>query len=78
MDFVEKLEYLDWLISRGASGTAEELAKKLRVSPRSIFNYIRWMKERGAPIEFSKQRNSYFYTRNVKFIVTFQSKDKPE
>lgn len=77
MDFIKKVEYLDWLIRQGSSGTAEELAEKLNVSPRSIFYYIRWMKEHGAPIEFSRQRNSYIYTSDVEFIATFQSRSKP-
>lgn len=78
MDFIKKVEYLDWLIRQGSTGTAEQLAEKLKVSPRSVFYYIKWMKEHGAPIAYSRQTRSYIYTKEVEFIATFKSKDQSQ
>jgi transcriptional antiterminator len=53
---------MDEYIDKNSSGSPEVFAKKMGMTKRSVYNYIRYMKEElGAPIQFSKVRNSYVY-----------------
>lgn len=62
---IEKIERMDLLIRTKSTGKPEEFARKLGLSPRSLFNYINFMRDHlGAPIEFSKEDESYYYTKN--------------
>jgi biotin operon repressor len=55
------MERMDNLIHRKGTGTAEELADRLGICRRSVFNYFDKLRERGAEIEFCFEKNSYFY-----------------
>lgn len=59
---IRKIILMDKYITKNGSGNPEEFAEKLGMTKRSVYNYIRFMKEElGAPIQFSKVRNSYVY-----------------
>lgn len=59
---------MDEYISKNSSGCPDEFAKKMGMTKRSVYNYIRFMKEElGAPIQFSKVRNSYVYVEDGGF-----------
>ncbi|MTI26467.1 HTH domain-containing protein [Fulvivirga kasyanovii] len=73
MNFIEKIERLDLKIREGSTGNAAQLAKKLGTSKRSVFNYLKWMKDNGAPITYSRIRKSYIYEHDVEFVATFVS-----
>lgn len=46
------------------TGTPKELASKLGVSERSVYNYISFMKnEMNAPIIYNNQKGNYCYKR---------------
>lgn len=46
------------------TGSPKELARKLDVSERTIYNYISYMKiEMNAPILFDNQKGNYLYER---------------
>jgi transcriptional antiterminator len=46
------------------TGTPKELASKLGVSERSVYNYISYMKnEMNAPITYDNQKGNYCYKR---------------
>lgn len=46
------------------TGSPKELARKLGVSERTIYNYISYMKiEMNAPILFDNQKGNYLYER---------------
>jgi transcriptional antiterminator len=47
------------------SGTPKELAAKLEISERTVYNYISYMKtEMNAPITYDHQKGNYFYKRS--------------
>jgi hypothetical protein len=53
---------IDALIQRGATGSPSELSGKLNLTERTVYNYIKFMKEElNAPILFSRGMNSYKY-----------------
>lgn len=69
--YIDRLERLHLLIRRKATGPVDELADKLALSRRQTLEYISDMKEMGAPIQFCKYRQTYYYTRDVKLTVGF-------
>ena len=60
-------------ISTASTGKPKELAYKLNVSERTIYNYIHFMRrELKAPIIYNRLKESYQYDRNcnINFIHT--------
>jgi predicted DNA-binding transcriptional regulator YafY len=70
-NFINRFQTIDRLIQRKATGTSEQLAEKIGVSRRTIFEYISVMKETGAPIYFSKIKKSYCYEEEGSFNISF-------
>lgn len=66
-----RLDRIDQLIRIKRTGTPAELADKIGLSERSMYEYIRLMKEFGAPVVYSRERKSYFYLQEGRFIVRF-------
>lgn len=60
--YFKKIEHLDSLIRRKATGNQVEFARRVNLSRSTLNEYLREMKLLGFPIKFSKQRNSYYYT----------------
>lgn len=64
MTFIEKyhcLERLDQLIRLRAAGNAKQLAGKLGVSERTVYDLLDILKTLGARIEFCTNSNQYLY-----------------
>jgi len=70
--YFNRLEYLDFLIQKKGTGTPVQLAEKLQVCNRTIFEYIEILKELGAEIKYDSKSQTYFYEApggfNFKFI----------
>lgn len=60
-DFLEKLEYLKRCIEAERTGTADELAQKLEVSRRTLFNYFALLQDEHCCIKFCRQRKTYYF-----------------
>jgi transcriptional antiterminator len=59
---------LNELIAAEQTGSPKELASKLDISIRSVYNYIAFMKkEMKAPISYDFQRLSYVYEEECEF-----------
>jgi len=68
-----KLDRLDYLIRRAATGTPEELAKRLEMSRSSLFELITFLKEdMRAPIVYIRSRPSYVYSYTPQFYLGFE------
>ncbi|TDE12522.1 HTH domain-containing protein [Dyadobacter psychrotolerans] len=76
--YFERFRRLHRLISKKATGSPIELASKLDLSERAVFEYIRIMREIGAPISFCPIRRSYYYEREVRFDIGFRELDDKE
>ncbi len=59
--YLDRLRYVDLLIRTKATGDANSLAKKLRLSRSSTLAYIKEMKELGFPIKYSFTEKHYYY-----------------
>ena len=59
---------LNDLITNEQTGRPKELASKLGITERSVYNYIAFMKrEMKAPILYNSQRISYIYNDDCDF-----------
>ena len=56
-----RLEYLDDLIRKKSTGSPRELAEKLNISQRTVFNWISVLTDLGALIKYDPERQTYFY-----------------
>ncbi len=74
-EIFQRLERIDQLIRIKATGTPTELANKLGISERSVYEYLNLMKEFGAPIKFNSYRQSYYYDQEGSFNISFQRKN---
>ncbi|MCO5237803.1 MAG: HTH domain-containing protein [Chitinophagaceae bacterium] len=69
---IHRLESIDRLIRIKGTGTPQCFAKKLGISERTLYEYLAYMKELGAPIEYNKFKGSYYYTEQGGFNFHFQ------
>ncbi len=68
---------MDYLIRRRATGSTDAFANRLGICRRSLFNYLKHLRALGAEIEFSKESNSYIYTKPGKLWLECRF-DAPE
>jgi predicted DNA-binding transcriptional regulator YafY len=69
--YLNLLQQLDQFISRKKTGSPPEFARKMGISERSLYEYLKVLKELGAPIRFSRQERSYYYEIDGQFFVSF-------
>ena len=71
---IQQIERVDALIRRKGTGTPADLARKLNVSERTVYNLIDLMIRMGAPIYYCNERKSFCYEYEVEFSIGFLSK----
>ena len=71
--FINKILRINTLVKLRATGSPRELACKLGISERSVYEYIHDMKELGAPIAFSYSYNSYIYCSDGELLIGFSN-----
>jgi hypothetical protein len=68
-----KLDRLDRLIRRHATGSPAQLAERLGMSRSSLFEFISFLRdEMQAPVQYSKNLNSYVYEYVPRFYLGFE------
>lgn len=71
---LHRLIRLDYLIHLKATGKPADCAHKIGISERSLYDYLKILKEMGAPIKFSRNRGTYYYNEEGRFRISFISK----
>ena len=71
-----RLEHLDNLIRLKATGDPRALARKLNISLRAVYDYINMLKALGAPINYNRQKGTYYYDQDGRFYFKFIKSDK--
>ena len=66
-----RLVRIDYLIRIKGTGTPSQLANRLDVGERTIYEYINIMKSLGAPIHYCRHRRSYYYDKEGAFTISF-------
>ena len=70
---LEKLDRMDNLIRRKATGTPDEFAERLGMKLRTLYEVISYLKEAlKAPIVYNSSRLSYEYIYPPKFHLGFE------
>ena len=69
---LERLDRIVALISRKSTGCPAELASRLGISKRTLYNDLEILKGYGAIIEFSIDRNSFLFKEKV--LLSFNPK----
>ncbi|WP_256007185.1 MULTISPECIES: helix-turn-helix domain-containing protein [Pedobacter] len=70
--YFDRLDYLNELIRKRNTGSPEQLAKKLSVSERTVFEYVDILRSLGADVRYSRTRRSYYYCRDGTFDFQFK------
>ena len=60
---LQKLDRLDGLIRRKATGSSKQLAARFGCSRRTVYNLLNILRELGAEIRYCKERCSYYYEK---------------
>jgi len=71
---LHRLIRLDYLIHLKSTGTPANCANKIGISERSLYDYLKMLKEMGAPIKFSRHRGTYYYNEEGRFRISFIQK----
>jgi predicted DNA-binding transcriptional regulator YafY len=69
--YFNRLERLDFLIRIKATGTPKILSQKMGVSERTVYKYIEILQSLGAPVTYSKIKESYVYENEGYFNFRF-------
>ena len=60
--YIERIKYIDYLIRTKTTGCPKELAVKLKLSERMVYEYINTLrKDFSAPIKYSRVQQTYYY-----------------
>ena len=68
-----RVEYMDQLIYSKSTGPAAEFAQKINLSTSQLKEYLRDLRDLGAPIVYCRHRRSYCYEGNGRFRLRFSS-----
>ena len=69
--YLNLLLRLDQFIRQKGTGSPPEFARKMGISERSLYEYLKVLKDLGAPIKWSRQDRSYYYTVEGQFRISF-------
>lgn len=68
---IRRIEKIDYLIRKKGTGNAAKLAERLGVSRASVYEYIDFMKQKGAPIKYNQSRQTFYYDADGYFATCF-------
>lgn len=67
---LERLQQLHLLIEKGNTGTPKEVANKMNISQRLLYNLIDQLKDFEAPICYDRKAKTYFYCEDFQLKVS--------
>lgn len=59
--YIERLERMDYLIRKKATGSPEAFARKMNMNRSTLMRYLAELKNLGAPVEYDAKRETYRY-----------------
>jgi predicted DNA-binding transcriptional regulator YafY len=69
--YLSLLLKLDQFIRQKGTGAPPDFARKMGISERSLYEYLKVLKDLGAPIKWSRQERSYYYSIDGQFYISF-------
>src|SRR5690606_29350198 len=75
LEQIDRINRLHEMIKYRRTGTPQQLAKRLNLSTSMVFRLLEELRLNEAPIEYSRQMRTYYYSRNflMKIQVDFKS-----
>jgi predicted DNA-binding transcriptional regulator YafY len=76
MDFYQrlvKLERIHHSILARSTGTPDQLATKVNIARRTLYEYLDQLKSLGAEIAYSRTMKSYYYENDFNFQLWIES-----
>lgn len=61
---IKRLEYINYLIKKRATGDLETFAKKNNLCKRAMTDFLQQMKDLGADIHYDRTSKTYYYGTN--------------
>ena len=68
---IEKFQILSKLVREQKTGSPEELANRLNVSRRQLYNYLEEFRDLGMEISYSRRYNSFHFDNSKKLEIHF-------
>lgn len=68
---INRIERIDQLIRMKATGTPQELAKRLSISRSTLYNILEFMKSQGGKVYYCQTKQSFCYEKEVHFYFGF-------
>lgn len=68
---IERFQILSKLIQEQNTGSPEELAKRLNVSRRQLYNYLESLKDIGIEICYSRKYDTFYFGDRKKLKINF-------
>jgi HTH domain len=75
IDQIHRLERLDQLIRMKSTGPPKNLARRLEISERTLYNLLDILRSMGAEIYFNSEKQSYYYPSNIEVEIKFKVSD---
>lgn len=66
---IERISRLHYFIKEENTGKPETLSKRLGISRASLYNIIDELKSYDAPIDYSRRRETFYYTKNFELNI---------
>jgi predicted DNA-binding transcriptional regulator YafY len=72
---LNRLQQIDQLIRQKRTGNADELAIKLKISRRQVYNWLNELKEIGLEIRYNRELRSFVYLKSYQVNIIFDIKE---
>ena len=69
--YVNRLRQINQLIRQQRTGSPKELATKLGISERQVYNSIDYLRDKEVPISYCRFRKTYYYFEPVDLRISF-------
>ena len=69
-----RLKRMNELIRAGKTGTPEQLSVRLNISRRQLYADLDYCRDLGVDIEYSKQRQTFYYSNGKELEIHFTLK----
>lgn len=69
--YVNRLRQINQLIRQQRTGSPKELATKLGISERQVYNSVDYLRDKEVPISYCRIRKTYYYSEPVDLRISF-------
>lgn len=68
---IDRINTIHKLISNEITGTPAELANRIGISRTTLYNLLEDLKSYDAPIEYSRNRSTFYYTKEFHLNLNY-------